>query len=125
MTILKKEIRQGLLPFGIWTGATAFLVAVCVFLFPEIQEEINSVSDMFANMGSFSAAFGMDRLSMGEPMGFYGIECGNILGIGGGFWPRKRRSERRNFYFPTPSAVLRYCCRSFWPYWYRCWLSTE
>lgn len=86
MTILKKEIRQGLLPFGIWTGATAFLVAVCVFLFPEIQEEINGVSDMFANMGSFSAAFGMDRLSMGEPMGFYGIECGNILGIGGGFF---------------------------------------
>lgn len=86
MTILKKEIRLGFLPFGIWTGATAFLVAVCVFLFPEMKEEMNAVTDLFANMGSFSAAFGMDRLSMGEPMGFYGIECGNILGIGGGFF---------------------------------------
>lgn len=86
MTVLKKEIRQGIFPFGIWTGATAFLVAVCVFLFPEMKEEMNGVSDMFANMGSFSAAFGMDRLSMGELMGFYGIECGNILGIGGGFF---------------------------------------
>lgn len=86
MTIMRKEIRRGLLPFGIWTGATAFLVAVCVFLFPEMKEEMDSVSDMFANMGNFSAAFGMDRLSMGDLIGFYGIECGNILGIGGGFF---------------------------------------
>ena len=28
----------------------------------------------------------MDKLSFGEIMGFYGIECGNVMGIGGGFF---------------------------------------
>ena len=38
---------------------------------------------MFANMGAFSDAFGMDQLNFGECMGYFGIECGNTLGIGG------------------------------------------
>jgi ABC-2 type transport system permease protein len=34
-------------------------------------------------MGAFSSAFGLDTLDFGSLKGFYGIECGNILGIGG------------------------------------------
>lgn len=86
MTLCKKELRQGLLPLCIWTGATASMLLVCVLLFPEMREEMDEVSQIFANMGGFSAAFGMDRVSFGELMGFYGVECGNILGIGGGFF---------------------------------------
>lgn len=37
-------------------------------------------------MGGFTQAFGMDRLNFGTLIGFYGVECGNILGIGGGFF---------------------------------------
>jgi len=37
-------------------------------------------------MGAFTEAFGMDRLNFGTLIGFYGIECGNILGIGGAFF---------------------------------------
>ena len=33
-------------------------------------------------MGSFTDAFGMNRLNFGTPMGFYGIEVGSILSIG-------------------------------------------
>lgn len=62
------------------------MLLVCVLLFPEMREEMDEVSQIFANMGGFSAAFGMDRVSFGELMGFYGVECGNILGIGGGFF---------------------------------------
>ena len=47
---------------------------------------MDSVSDMFSSMGSFTAAFGMDKISFGNVMGFYGIECGNILGLGGAFF---------------------------------------
>lgn len=86
MTLCKKELRQGLLPLCIWTEATALMLLVCVLLFPEMREEMDEVSQIFANMGGFSAAFGMDRVSFGELMGFYGVECGNILGIGGGFF---------------------------------------
>ncbi len=33
-----------------------------------------------------SAVFGMDRLDFGTLIGYYGIECGNVLGLGGAFY---------------------------------------
>lgn len=86
MTILKKELKQNLKAFLIWTAAISFMLIICILMFPEMSKEMDSVNDMFANMGSFTAAFGMDQVNFGEIMGFYGVECGNILGIGGGFF---------------------------------------
>ena len=106
MTILKHELRQGKLSFLIWTGSIGFLLAVCVFLFPEMKGEMDEVSEMFASMGSFTAAFGMDRLNFGTLVGYYAIECGNILGLGGAFTPlfapsvssaRRKRTGPPNF----------------------------
>ena len=86
MTIVKHELRQGKMPFLIWTGSIGALLAICVFLFPEMKGELDGVSEMFASMGSFTAAFGMDRLSFGTLVGYYAIECGNVLGLGGAFY---------------------------------------
>lgn len=86
MTLVRHELRQGRAAFLIWTAAIGFLLAVCVFLFPEMKGEMDGVSDMFASMGSFTAAFGMDRLNFGTLTGFYAVECGNILGLGGAFY---------------------------------------
>lgn len=86
MTLVRHELRQGSAAFLIWTAAIGFLLAVCVFLFPEMKGEMDGVSDMFASMGSFTAAFGMDRLNFGTLTGFYAVECGNILGLGGAFY---------------------------------------
>lgn len=86
MTIIRHELKQGKLSFLIWTSAIAFLLAVCVFLFPEMKGEMDGVSEMFASMGSFTAAFGMDRLNFGTLIGYYAIECGNVLGLGGAFY---------------------------------------
>lgn len=47
-----------------------------------MKGEMDTVGEMFASMGSFTAAFGMDRLNFGTLIGFYSIECGNILGLG-------------------------------------------
>lgn len=86
MTIVKHELKQGKNSFLIWTAAIAMLLAVCVFLFPEMKGEMDGISDVFASMGSFTAAFGMDRLNFGTLVGFYAIECGNVLGLGGAFY---------------------------------------
>lgn len=86
MTLVKHELRQGRTSLLIWTASIGFLLAVCVFLFPEMKGQMGSVSDMFASMGSFTEAFGMDRLNFGTLIGFYAIECGNILGLGGAFF---------------------------------------
>lgn len=86
MTILRCELRRGRKGFWIWTLAIASLLVICVALFPEMKGEMAGVSDVFANMGAFTQAFGMDRLDFGTFIGYYGVECGNMLGIGGGFF---------------------------------------
>ena len=86
MTIVKHELRQGRTAFWIWTASIAALLGICVFLFPEMKGEMDTVSEMFASMGSFTAAFGMDRLNFGTLTGYYAIECGNVLGLGGAFF---------------------------------------
>lgn len=83
MTLLKHELRQGRKALAIWTAAIGAFIVCCVFLFPEMAGEMSGVSNIFASMGAFTAAFGMDRLNFGTLTGFYAIECGNILGIGG------------------------------------------
>ena len=86
MTLVKHELRQGKASFFIWTASIGFLLVTCIFLFPEMKGQMESVNDMFASMGSFTAAFGMDRLNFGTLTGFYAVECGNILGLGGAFF---------------------------------------
>lgn len=86
MTLIKHELRQGRVSFFIWTASIGFLLAVCVFLFPEMKGQMGEVGDVFSSMGSFSDAFGMDRLNFGTLLGFYAIECGNVLGLGGAFF---------------------------------------
>lgn len=83
MTLFRHELRQGRTALVVWTAAIGCLLAVCVLLFPEMKGEMGSVGDMFAAMGAFTAAFGMDRLNFGTFSGYYAIECGNILGLGG------------------------------------------
>ena len=86
MTLIKHELKQGWKSLLIWTISIGFFVAICVFMYPEMESEMEGVNDMFSSMGSFTAAFGMDRLNFGTLIGFYAVECGNILGIGGAFF---------------------------------------
>lgn len=86
MTIFKHELKRGKRAFWVWTATISFMLAVCVLIYPEMSSQMDDISDMFANMGSFSVAFGMDQLNFGEFIGFFGIECGNVLGLGGAFF---------------------------------------
>lgn len=86
MTIIRHELKQSRISLLVWTASIAFLLAVCIFLFPEMKGEMDGVSEMFASMGSFTEAFGMDRVNFGSLTGFYAVECGNILGLGGAFF---------------------------------------
>lgn len=86
MTIFKHELKQGRNSLIIWTAAISFLMLVCVLMYPQMKGEMEDVGEMFSSMGSFTQAFGMDQLNFGTLIGFYGIECGNILGLGGAFF---------------------------------------
>ena len=86
MTVFKHELRQGRSALIIWTAAISFMLGVSIVIYPEMSTQMGDISAMFADMGSFSQAFGMDRINFGEFLGFFGVECGNVLGLGGAFF---------------------------------------
>lgn len=83
MTLFWHELRQNRLSLIIWSVAIAFMLGVCILIYPEMSSQMSEISTMFADMGSFSTAFGMDQIHFGEFLGFFAVECGNVLGIGG------------------------------------------
>ena len=86
MTLMLFELKRNRLSLAVWTAAIALLLLVCLAIFPDMKGQVNELNTAFSSMGSFTEAFGMDQLNFGELMGFYGLECGNILGIGGAFF---------------------------------------
>lgn len=86
MTLLKFEMKRNRIALLIWSTAIALLLIVCLLIFPDMKAQVDELNSAFSSMGGFTEAFGMDRLNFGELMGFYGLECGNLLGIGGAFF---------------------------------------
>ena len=83
MTLIRHELKRGWKALLIWTLAIGSFIVICLFMYPEMKGQMDSISSIFSSMGMFSTAFGLDTLDFGSLKGFYGIECGNILGIGG------------------------------------------
>ena len=83
MSIFRNELKRGWIGAVIFGGIISFMLAVCVLIYPEMKGQMNEMSQMFSEMGAFSEAFGMDQLDFGTLIGYYGVECGNVLGIGG------------------------------------------
>ncbi|MCR5201465.1 MAG: ABC transporter permease [Lachnospiraceae bacterium] len=86
MTIFKHEIKQQKVALLIWSISIGLLVAMCVLMYPDMKSQMGGVNEMFSSMGNFTQAFGMDELNFGTLIGYYGVEGGNMLGIGGAFF---------------------------------------
>lgn len=86
MTLLFHELRKNRISLLIWTAAITFMLGVTIVIFPEMAGQMGEMENMFAEMGAFTEAFGMDRINFGEFIGYFGIECGNVLGMGGAFF---------------------------------------
>lgn len=83
MVLFRHELRQGRVALLVWTCAVAGLLGVCVLIYPEMAEQMETVGALFSDMGAFSTAFGMDRIHFGSFSGYFAVECGNVLGLGG------------------------------------------
>ena len=86
MTIFRHELRQGRTALMIWTISIGAMAAMCVALYPQMRGEMEAMGAMFADMGAFTQAFGMDRLNIGTLPGFYAVECGSIIALGGALY---------------------------------------
>ena len=86
MTVYANDMKRNMKSLIIWSLSIGAMIMMCIAMFPGMKNETEKMGAMFSNMGSFTEAFGMDKLDFGQLMGFYGIECGNTLGIGGGMF---------------------------------------
>ena len=86
MTLFIHELKQSKWSLVIWTLAIAYMLGIAIVIYPQMAPQMSEMTDMFANMGGFTDAFGMDQINFGEFMGYFAIECGNTLGLGGAFF---------------------------------------
>ena len=86
MMVFLHEMRQNAKMLAVWSVVIGGMVVLCVAMFPDISAQSEDFTAMFSSLGVFTEAFGMDQLSIGEPLGFFGVECGAVLGIGGAFF---------------------------------------
>ena len=86
MTVIRNAIRRNMKSTLVWSFSIAAMIFMVTLMYPEMKSQMDSVTSMFASMGSFSAAFGLDRLSFGSIEGFFAIECGTMMLLGSSFF---------------------------------------
>lgn len=86
MTLFRHELRMNFKSLLIWSVCIGFINFGCLLLFESLAETIGQISEVYSQMGSFSTALGMDRLSIGTMDGFYATELGLIFAIGGAMY---------------------------------------
>lgn len=83
MTLLKQEWKMNFKSLLIWTLCVGLCCSGCILLFESVAESMEEMGQMFAQMGNFSAAFGMDKVSIATLAGFYATEISIIFLVGG------------------------------------------
>lgn len=86
MTLFFHELKRDSIKLIVWTAVTAFMLCTSVLIYPQMTSQMAEMGDMFSEMGAFSTAFGMDKVNFGEFSGYFAVECGNVLGLGGAFF---------------------------------------
>lgn len=84
MRIFLHELGQNKKTLLIWTAVIAGMNFIFMMIYPQMADQAAEMTEVYANLGGFSAAFGMDRIDLTTAIGFYGIEAGSVLSIGGG-----------------------------------------
>lgn len=86
MTLFFHELKRDVLKLLIWTASIASMLCISIVIYPQMTSQMAEMGDMFSQMGDFSTAFGMDKVNFGVYSGYFAVECGNVLGLGGAFF---------------------------------------
>ncbi len=86
MTLFFHELRRDRVRLLVWTAVIAGMLLISILIYPQMTAQMNEMGDLFSEMGGFSAAFNMDKVNFGEFNGYFAVECGNVLGLGGAFF---------------------------------------
>ncbi len=83
ITFLKFELKQNLKSWIIWTLSIVIMNILMMSIYSTMREEMIEISAMFDNLGIFSQMMGLTRLNMGTVLGYYGVEIGVVIALGG------------------------------------------
>ena len=83
MTVYFHELKRNKLSVIIWSAAIAAMLLMCVVMYPMMEPYMNDLGTIAANMGGLSEAMDMDQLGFGSFDGYFALECGEMLGLGG------------------------------------------
>lgn len=76
MQVLRRELRANRKSWLVWTIALAALSLMMMSVYPSFRQDtgnLESMMDLFPE--AFTKIFGLDQLSMAEPIGFYATEA--------------------------------------------------
>lgn len=116
MILLKHELKQNYKSLLIWSLILGILTVIFMGMYESLQGDIEDMAQMYGNMGRFSQAFGMDKISFTTAMGFYGIEAGAMISICGamfgamtgiGILSKEEHQHTAEFLFSHPISRVR------------------
>ncbi len=82
-TIYKHEIKMNIKSLLIWSLRVGCMGLLCAVIYSSVESDITRIADSFSEMGAFSSALGIDKLSMATFIGYYSAEIGTIHCLGG------------------------------------------
>jgi len=83
MTICKHELKANRVSLTIWTVIIASVIMLIVLMYPAFKDQMAAVSSIFNMLGPLTAAMGLDKMDFTTGIGFYAMEIGHTLAIGG------------------------------------------
>jgi ABC-2 type transport system permease protein len=84
-----------------------------MIIFPEWSSSMGDMSDLFNNMGSLTKAVGLDKVDMATATGYYAVESGTMIAIGGsmfaallgtGMLAKEEANHTAEFLLTTPNS---------------------
>lgn len=81
--IYKHELRSNLKSLILWTVIMTVVDFGFMIMFPSMEDALDQAMDAYSNMGAFTQAFGMDKIGLNTPNGFYATYIGIMFCIGG------------------------------------------
>jgi len=87
MNIIRRELRANRRTLLIWGVSLALLNLLLMALYPSFAQEAESLNEFMQVMPeAFSTVFGLDRVNMADPLGFYAIEAYFMVILFGGIF---------------------------------------
>lgn len=86
MTVFRREARALIRGMLLWGLSLSALAVIVMTLFPRVERQADLVTTMLSGLNLLTMALGIDKLKYATPMGFYGMEAGHLLSLGGALY---------------------------------------